>query len=131
MPARCHHQVGRFDVAVRDAFGMRHVQRVGSLHGDVDDRRRQERPPRDSGGNGLPLDMFHDDEMQTVALTDVVDGCDIRMIQRGGRAGFALEALHPFRVSRQVARENLDRDGPIKPRVPREIHLTHAAGAKQ
>jgi hypothetical protein len=77
------------------------------------------------------LSVFHDDEMQTVALTDVVDGCDIRMIQRGGRAGFALEALHPFRVSRQVVRENLDRDGPIKPRVPREIHLTHAAGAKQ
>ena len=75
--------------------------------------------------------MFHDDEMQTVAFTDVVDGCDIRMIQRGGRAGFALEALNSFRVSRQVPRENLDCDGPIEPLVPREIHLTHAAGAKQ
>ena len=93
--------------------------------------RRQERPPRDSGRNGLAVDVFHDDELKTVAFTDVVNSGDIRMIQRGRRAGFTLEALHPIRVPCQVPRENLERDGPIEPRVAREINLTHAAGAKQ
>ena len=131
MPARCHHQIGWFDVPVCDALCMGHIQRVGSLHGNVDDVRRRERPPRDSGRDGLPLDVFHDDEVKTVALTNVMNSGDIRMIQRRRRPGFALEALHPLRVRCQVARENLERDGPIQPRVAREVHLTHPARAKQ
>ena len=80
---------------------------------------------------GLPFDVLHDDEADAVALTDVVDGCDIRMIQRGCGLRFAREALHAVRVRRELSGQNLQRDGPVQSRIVREIHLTHAAGTEQ
>src|SRR5215471_12308903 len=59
---RCvQYQVGCFDVTVGYALCMGNIQRVGNLHGDVDDLRRREWPLTDSCGDGLPFDVFHGD----------------------------------------------------------------------
>ena len=46
--ARRDHDVGRLDVAVHDAFGMRRIERVGHLNGDVDGFVERQRRAGDS-----------------------------------------------------------------------------------
>jgi hypothetical protein len=52
------------------------------------------------------------------------------VVERGDGAGFALEALQPFRVRCDVGGKDLDRDVAPQPRVARPVHLAHAAGAE-
>ena len=40
---------------------------------------------------GLAVEELHGDEGLAVGLTDIVDGADIGMIERGGRLSFALK----------------------------------------
>jgi hypothetical protein len=62
---------------------------------------------------------------------EAVDGADIRMIEGSEHSGFALEAREPFRLRREMAREDLDRHVAAQGRVARAIHLAHAADAEQ
>ena len=43
------------------------------------------------------IEKFHGDEGAAVVFADVVDGADVGMVQRGGGAGFALEAFERLR----------------------------------
>src|SRR6266566_393067 len=47
------------------------------------------------------------------------------MIQRGNRAGFALETLLRFRIGREVLRQYFDRDGALQSRIAGTVNLTH------
>jgi hypothetical protein len=47
-----------------------------------------------------------------VILADVINGEDIRMIQRAGRLGFQLEAPQPIFISRKGSRQQFDGDNP-------------------
>ena len=60
---------------------------------------------------------------------DVVDGADVRIVQRGNRARFLLEALPRFRIGGERAGEHLDGDRAIEPDVARAVDLAHAARA--
>ena len=51
------------------------------------------------------------------------------MRQRRDRPRFGLEPPAHLRVGRDVVGHHLDGDIPVEPRVPRAIHLAHAAGA--
>ena len=51
----------------------------------------------DSGAAGQPIrqrlavEALHDEKVDAVLVADVVEGADVRMIQRGDRLRFALE----------------------------------------
>ena len=56
----------------------------------------------------------------------LVDGQNVRMIESGDCSGFADEALHPFRISRDFGRQEFDRHGAIQlARILRKVHLAH------
>ena len=78
--------------------------------------------------NRLSFDVLHDDEVDPIALADVIDGGDVRMIQRGRGLRFAREAKHTVRVHRRITRQNLQRDSSIQSRVSK-VDLAHTAGA--
>jgi hypothetical protein len=40
---------------------------------------------------GSPFEQFHHDELMLVLVAGIVDRADVRIVQRGGRARFALE----------------------------------------
>ena len=69
------------------------------------------------------------DERRTLMGADVVDGQDIGVIQRRGRARFLLESLKARLVRGHFTRQDFDRDIPPEPAVVGAVDLTHAARA--
>lgn len=80
---------------------------------------------RDSIGATSPLEKLRNEVGHRLAgarrgvLPNVVDRKDVRMIQRGGGAGFLLEPLEPFRVARELGRQHFDRDVAMQARIAR------------
>jgi hypothetical protein len=64
-----------------------------------------------------------------IALTDVVDLTDVRVVQCSNRPGLMLEATQPVGISSEHRRKNLDRYVAPEARVTCPIHLAHAAHA--
>ncbi len=61
---------------------------------------------------------------------DLVNVADVGVIQCRRRLGLLEEALFGRLVSRQVRREELDRDVPIQPRVMGQVDDAHAPAPK-
>ena len=125
------HDVARFQVAVEHGLAMRLRQGVSHLDGIAQELIQRERTFREAGGERLAFQVLHHQEVDAVLVADVVKGADMRVVQAGDGAGFALEALAKFRVGGQVGRQNLDGDGAVEARVFRAIDLAHAAGADE
>src|SRR5258708_1173115 len=60
---------------------------------------------------------------------DIVDGEDVRMIERRGGTCFLLESFQSIRVSRINLRKDLNRDFTIKPCVTSAVDFAHATCA--
>jgi hypothetical protein len=58
----------------------------------------------------------------------VVDGHDVRMIQRAGQARFLLESDEVLGVRRQLGADDLERDVSVQAHIPRPVDLAHASG---
>ena len=69
-----------------------------------------ERPAEQPLGQRLAVDKLHDEEVDVVVRADVVEVADVRMVEGGDRAGFALEALASFLVAGQLFRQDFDGD---------------------
>jgi hypothetical protein len=122
--------IGRFDVAMNDAFGVCGVERVGDL--DAETKRIFERKRLVAYGvlQSVAFEAFHDDERVTVYFADFMDGADIGMIQRGGGLSFALETQKSLLIPRDVVREKFQRDKPAKLGVFGFVDDAHASAAE-
>ena len=67
------------------------------------------------------------DEVERVALAEVVQRDDMGVIQRGGQAGLAQEPLTKARTLRQAAIQHLHGNFTAQANVARKIDLRHAA----
>jgi len=76
-------------------------------------------------GTALQLLLHH--EVDVTLGADVVNDGDVGMIEGGGGAGFLLETSQPLGVGGVLLRQHLDGDITIQLRIPRPIHLSHAA----
>ena len=123
------HDVAGLQVAVHHALAMRFVQRLGELDADAERLFERERAFFQSLGKRLALEQLHDDEVDTVLATDVVERADVRMVQARDRARLLLEALLELGVIGKMRRQHLDGDGAIEPCVPGFVDLAHTAGA--
>jgi hypothetical protein len=79
----------------------------------------------------LAVEVFHDEKIDAGLLPDVVDGADMRMIQRGNGPSLALEPLLQFGMAGDMSGERLDGDGSIEARVSGFVDLAHAARAER
>src|SRR5438067_1402363 len=76
------------------------------------------------------LEKLHHNKVPSLPLANVMDGADIRVIQRGSRASFALEALQMrAEIGRASCRE-FNRDIAVKTNVFCFVDHSHAARAK-
>jgi hypothetical protein len=53
------------------------------------------------------IQKFHGDESLPVLVVDFVDGADVRVIERGGSFGFALEAAQSLCITGEFISEEL------------------------
>ena len=81
-----------------DAGGVRGVERIGDLHGEVEQRVDRQRRAVDAVAQRLAVEQLHDEERQIAVPADVVERADVRVVQRRGRPGLALEPLERRRI---------------------------------
>jgi hypothetical protein len=76
---------------VDDALRVRGVQRIGELNGHLEQVVDLEGPAREALPQRLAFEQFHRNERLALGLADVVDGADVRMIERRRRTRFPLK----------------------------------------
>ena len=113
-----------------DAFGVGGIERAGHLDTGVEQFVKRQRAVGDLVLQRVPIEKFHGDEMLACEFIDFIDRADVGMIQRGGGARFALEALERPAVARHFGREKFQRDGAAKFRVDGVVDDAHTAAAK-
>ena len=73
------------------------------------------------------VNVFGGEELRAVGVSDIVDGEDVGVIERGNGTGLALEAAQPLFVRQRPMREHLQRQPAAEPDVLGEVDLRHAA----
>ena len=73
-------------------------------------------------------DVLHHQEQRVAVFANLENLADVRMIDRGHGHRLAAQTLARVRVSRQLARQQLDGNLTIEPRVAGAIDLAHASG---
>ena len=76
-----------------DPFVVRAHERARDLHAVAEDRLRRQPGLHAQRAQRLALDQLHDDVELAVGLADLVDGADVGVRQRGGRARLAEQIL--------------------------------------
>jgi len=122
--------VGGFDVAVDNVFGVGGVESFSNLHSDVEQTVEFERLSGDEVLEGGAVEELHGDEGAAVFFADVVDGADIGVVESGGGFGFAAEALEGLAVGGEFFGEKFEGDEAIEAGVLRFVNHTHTATAE-
>src|SRR5262245_43698764 len=64
-----------------------------------------------------------------IHLADFINDDDVRVIERGGYAGFLAKASDALSVFGEARRQQLERDLAAQPRVSRQIDLAHSSAS--
>ena len=123
------HHVGRLDVAMDDAGTVRPHQRPAHLDGNLPGFTGRQRPALKLFLEGLALVEGHDDIQPPIALADIVDGTDVRVVEGRGGPRLAQEALLGGEVPAELRRQQLDRHPSPEPGVLGLVDHAHASGA--
>ena len=122
--------IGRLDIAVQDSGGVRGRQSVGyagqQLH-------RLTPPALLLFGPRLECPAVHElghQVLPALEIASVVDGQDVRVVERGGHLCLSLKAAARRGVG-QLRRKELDRHRPVELGVDGTKYLTHAANAQK
>src|SRR6266404_2256416 len=77
--------------------------------------------------HGFAFEQLRDDVRCTVMSANIVNGENVRMIQRARRLCLLLKSPQSILILRERRRQNLDRYVAIQFRVMRQINLAHPA----
>ena len=75
-------------------------------------------------GKRVAFDVLHNEEVDAVLISDIVERADMRVVELRDDFGFALEALLALRAFGEMLREHFDGNGALKASVFRLVHLT-------
>lgn len=88
----CDHYIGGLQVAMHDAFFMRGGERASKRSGNLDDSLDGKAAFRNEPIERPALDQLHREKVNAVGFLHRVERDDVRVIEGGDGAGFALEA---------------------------------------
>ena len=116
---------------------MRVVEGVCQFHAVPQNVGGRQRTAEQSLGERVPLEVLHDEKLKrrvsipTGRFAYVEQCADVRVIEGGHCARFALEARPPVGIDRKSRRDSLDGDGAFEASVSSAVDLAHSAGANQ
>jgi hypothetical protein len=113
-----------------DALGMRRVESVGNLDGEIQQRLSLKGFTFDAVLQRLALQQFHGNEGLPIVFVNFVNGANVGVIEGRGCLGFALETLERLMVLRQSLRQELQGDEAMQLGVFGLIDHTHPAAAQ-
>jgi len=99
------------------------------LDGGVQKKIQLERAAGDAFAKRLTFEELHGDESAAFVFTDVVDGADVGMVERGCGAGFALEALEGLAVVGERLGKKFQSDMAAETKVFGFVDLAHTPSA--
>ena len=122
--------IGRLDVTVHDAFGVRRIEPIC----DLDCRHQQvfdlHGLPGDAVLQGYTLEILHGDKALAFMFADFVNGADVGVVQGRGGARFPAEAFQRLGVSGYIIGQKLECDEAAKGGVLGFVNHTHAAATQ-
>ncbi len=123
---RRDHDVGRFQVAVRDALAVGNTQGVGQRDGDVEELFERHAAIPDERCDVLAIHEFHGEEVTQLGLLDRVDRDDRRMVESGHGLGLLFQPSKSGGIGGRLGGKHLDRDLASEVGVLGKVHGTHA-----
>ena len=118
-----HHDVAGLEIPVRDLIPVRGIERIGDLNAVLDHLGQGQRALQD-----LAVDALHDEVVDALVRTDVVQRADVRMLKRGDGLGLADE---PPLVGAPRLAQHLDGHRTIEAAVAGLVNGAHAAVTEQ
>ena len=122
------HDIAGFQIPVHQSVGVRGNERVKNLECMTERLAQRKRPARQTVRDRFAVEQLHDQEVDSVDVSNVVQHADLGMTQRGRRLCLSLEPVAQARVVAKVRREYLDGDRAMQAGVGRTVDLAHAAG---
>ncbi len=129
LPVVGNHHVAGFDVAVDDAACVGGGEGVRNLQGDGERGAQLKRLAVHQFAHVPPFDVLHGDEVDAVRFAEIEDGANVRMVERRGKACFALEAFEARFARGQLRRQDFEHDRAPKLRIERLIDSALSARA--
>ena len=81
---------------MNDALAVRALKSIGDLDTCFQCLIDRKRPAGEPRGQRLALQELHHQKVDAILVSDVVEGADIGMGQRGDRSSLAVQPLPPF-----------------------------------
>src|SRR5215472_19138943 len=79
----------------------------------------------------IAFQQFGDKKVNAVLRSNIVNGKEVRMIERAQNARFIFETVEALAILGEGGRKNLDRYSAGQPRVSRPIDLAHSASPQR
>src|SRR6266852_2301101 len=115
---------------MNDSFTVGSLQRTGDLSSQLEHLLYRQRLAIHVLLERLAFEQLHDKELLPLVFSHVVNRADMRIVQRGCRVCFALEALLRTGFSGETRRQNLDSDVSFETRVAGAVDFTHSTFAE-
>ncbi len=130
MPALGDENIRRLDIAVDDSLFVRGIECVRYFHAQLQQQIHGQRLSGNAVLERLAFEMLHDDEVSPVLLANLVNGADVRMIQRGSSPGLALKSLEGVRIACEFFGQKLQGHVAAEARILSLVDHTHASAAE-
>ncbi len=119
------HDVGRLQIAMRDAALMRGADRVGERNREREQAVEWQAIVGDQIRKRLPIDELEREKRNAVDFLDRVDSDDVGVVQGGSRARLTLEAFAAVGVPGELTSQDLESHPALKSGVVSEVDLAH------
>ena len=115
------------DVAVDDAPQVSGREGIRNFYAYIQDSFDSKGLAADQMLQRLAFQQLHDDKWPAIEFSNIMNGANIRVIQRRGRPGFALKALQSLRVGWGIFGQEFKRDTAVQSRILGAIDHTHTS----
>ncbi len=115
---------------MHDSLGVRRVKPVCYLNAHLQKLRYFDGLPCNTVLQRLALEQLHSDKRPFFEFSNIVNGANVGVIERGCSARFAAESLDRLRIMGDIVGKEFQRDVAAKPRVFSFVDYTHSSAPK-